>query len=188
MIRLCRFRFIPACAGNRMSPVPGAKWSSVHPRVCGEQLRPIPQKILSRGSSPRVQGTVRAFFLPDFIVRFIPACAGNRIYHVYAVPRQPVHPRVCGEQDIPTGDYTYRGGSSPRVRGTGANDGPSLGQFAVHPRVCGEQPPEQGQIKGKIGSSPRVRGTVPPARFRCTYRRFIPACAGNRRECSTRRP
>ena len=53
-------RFIPACAGNRKKSRARRSTTTVHPRVCGEQ---IPRKYTQRrddGSSPRVRGTDNA--------------------------------------------------------------------------------------------------------------------------------
>jgi len=135
------------------------------------------------------------------VVRFIPACAGNRGPGQWPPATRSVHPRVCGEQTR-THAYTCADtGSSPRVRGTvdalmvtgqqlrfipacAGNSAPaSLSERTrpVHPRVCGEQH-SSPRISGMtLGSSPRVRGTDgkglnPPFKLR-----FIPACAGNRR-------
>ena len=120
---------------------------------------------------------------------------------------QPVHPRVRGEQ---TGmlRVMYSGsGSSPRARGTvhKPNSPPALarfipacagnrragsracGRWPVHPRVRGEQT-EGGCMEYRgYGSSPRARGTGNCANDRWTFRRFIPACAGNR-TCTARAP
>ena len=92
-------------------------------------------------------------------------------------------------------------GSSPRVRGTAdrTHESDFGGRFipacagnsrrqtaprlptAVHPRVCGEQHmPEAGSWQ-TAGSSPRVRGTADEILQGVRLRRFIPACAGNRR-------
>ena len=70
-------RFIPACAGNRPSSARSSAPSSVHPRVCGEQVPGSRRSRRSGGSSPRVRGT--ASVDPDLVApsRFIPACAGN---------------------------------------------------------------------------------------------------------------
>ena len=72
-------RFIPACAGNSFLIGSECQFTTVHPRVCGEQsLAGLDFGLLS-GSSPRVRGTV---FLSDVGVspgRFIPACAGNSL-------------------------------------------------------------------------------------------------------------
>ena len=117
----------------------------------------------------------------------------------------PVHPRVCGEQRRYSRGIQARGGSSPRVRGTGnptsltkllsrfipacAGNSPPvrsrLSVAPVHPRVCGEQKSAMIDSGLSGGSSPRVRGTVSDgARARCLSR-FIPACAGNRSRRTT---
>ena len=131
--------------------------------------------------------------------RFIPACAGNRSAVNTGSPVAAVHPRVCGEQKFrgsPSGKAT---GSSPRVRGTGANDaararwprfipacagnraggGNAGSEASVHPRVCGEQLGRNESGLSSCGSSPRVRGTVRQTKIDALIDRFIPACAGN---------
>ena len=152
-------RFIPACAGNSSAWLGSHCPFSVHPRVCGEQLRVLNTQSSSDGSSPRVRGTGPTDLLPSIGHRFIPACAGNSPNP----PRKPsprtVHPRVCGEQRYECVNCCPRCGSSPRVRGT---DHPALfsadyirfipacagnrghrrrrwQRLSVHPRVCGEQ-------------------------------------------------
>ena len=50
---------------------------------------------------------------------------------------------------------------------------------SVHPRVCGEHTGFPLHTQQDTGSSPRVRGTLAQTRCVTTYRRFIPACAGN---------
>ena len=97
-------------------------------------------------------------------------------------------------------------GSSPRVRGTGrhriddapssrfipACAGNSIGArllrrvVPVHPRVCGEQPLLAVSAVPSDGSSPRVRGTESGRPRRGGFRRFIPACAGNRLRATQR--
>ena len=151
------------------------------------------------GSSPRVRGTAARFFDSEIRTRFIPACAGNR----WDIPRLycpvSVHPRVCGEQLLPTRRTSARAGSSPRVRGTvplntvrggGGRFIPAcagnrfrISKFSayasVHPRVCGEQFDDRGTFKAGRGSSPRVRGTDRNQFVIREFDRFIPACAGN---------
>ena len=113
-----RWRFIPACAGNRRCSPLNLATCAVHPRVCGEQRPGLKIEDLNPGSSPRVQGTVSPRSLDSGRGRFIPACAGNRKIDLIFTTRQSVHPRVCGEQVklflYPRIDV----GSSPRVRGT----------------------------------------------------------------------
>ena len=72
-----RQRFIPACAGNRQPQVKATPFSTVHPRVCGEQANCGGHCCPPIGSSPRVRGTARNHRPMIFDQRFIPACAGN---------------------------------------------------------------------------------------------------------------
>ena len=91
-------RFIPACAGNSRKPKLRRVRITVHPRVCGEQLKFLTQGKAGCGSSPRVRGTVNCARDCDMPYRFIPACAGNRAVGGWICQTIAVHPRVCGEQ------------------------------------------------------------------------------------------
>jgi len=72
------WRFIPACAGNSDDHWLHSPPTPVHPRVCGEQIKSSGTTNCHCGSSPRVRGTVTLPLHRVQIVRFIPACAGNR--------------------------------------------------------------------------------------------------------------
>ena len=50
-------RFIPACAGNSTLGKSNQSPTTVHPRVCGEQLGAFRKRQTVAGSSPRVRGT-----------------------------------------------------------------------------------------------------------------------------------
>ncbi len=192
-------RFIPACAGNaryapcRPPPAP------VHPRVCGERpCRPLQQARRS-GSSPRVRGTLYDWEAGEQGDRFIPACAGNAAAIPTTRPRSSVHPRVCGERSSRAGTKRNMRGSSPRVRGTQAEEPRKesrirfipacagnasqppliLHDTPVHPRVCGERFVSLSDAAAAFGSSPRVRGTPFRTSSQLVAERFIPACAGN---------
>ena len=174
---------------------------SVHPRGCGEHCVFIVTRRVPAGSSPRVRGTLSTAAVTFCFGRFIPAGAGNTRLPNAGYPRQPVHPRGCGEHHVARGVAQYGDGSSPRVRGTraiiqflmqqarfipaGAGNTEVLGQripeYTVHPRGCGEHN-EAARIGFKpAGSSPRVRGTPLARCRRIRHRRFIPAGAGNTR-------
>ena len=198
-----RRRFIPACAGNTQAARRRNSTTPVHPRVCGEHLTVVPVRVPARGSSPRVRGTPDCGSCPCACPRFIPACAGN----TPSVPRgpcdRPVHPRVCGEHAQLEVAVVGAGGSSPRVRGTLGNryTQQAAGRFipacagnttnssgrrsrpSVHPRVCGEHSVNDAEDDVGRGSSPRVRGTPIILVSSCSWRRFIPACAGNTKNC-----
>ena len=192
-------RFIPACAGNGRRRSGRTVARSVHPRVCGERLKKESLGAAAHGSSPRVRGTVwdcRELVADE---RFIPACAGNGSRTSAPVRWLAVHPRVCGERVASGGAAGFFTGSSPRVRGTGAEQqrldrerrfipacagngrqGDRGGlHVSVHPRVCGERARRAGPQRLNLGSSPRVRGTGADLPAVLREERFIPACAGN---------
>ncbi len=172
-------RFIPACAGNSSEMPRRHEFTTVHPRVCGEQLTTASWSGTTVGSSPRVRGTVRRQGDRYVSKRFIPACAGNSRMDCGKHKPKPVHPRVCGEQHVCPACDSTKGGSSPRVRGTATSTGAGIlecrfipacagNRFVrptppagspVHPRVCGEQGRSSGSEISCNGSSPRVRGT-----------------------------
>ncbi len=71
------WRFIPAGAGNSLSPSAVARARSVYPRWRGELPgRPAPPELII-GLSPLARGTPMAFGKRHQHVRFIPAGAGN---------------------------------------------------------------------------------------------------------------
>ena len=174
-----RRRFIPACAGNAGARTAPKYTCAVHPRVCGERAFITGRGQDLDGSSPRVRGTR---YISKYITksdRFIPACAGNATPPANTRLSPPVHPRVCGERDIPPVSLGGGAGSSPRVRGTpevlfdlglrsrfipacagnAIAPAPRGSGCSVHPRVCGERDGLRGIVDAGGGSSPRVRGT-----------------------------
>ena len=189
----------PRVRGTPPAPCPASAPATVHPRGCGERLRPAARMRSSAGSSPRVRGT-RAWqrsFLTS--LRFIPAGAGNAARHHPTNQANPVHPRGCGEHAIKQPRCSAISGSSPRVRGTQRHRHAGLLQRRfipagagntwgckgcgvhgpVHPRGCGEHGECGNAITVTSGSSPRVRGTHGLARHHAAENRFIPAGAGN---------
>ena len=176
----CHRRFIPAPAGNRTTVAMSTAPRPVHPRACGEQLRPPEQSQIAIGSSPRLRGTACDVGCDRATGRFIPAPAGNRCNDCLRVIPASVHPRACGEQLAGRGPTRRAVGSSPRLRGTARNAIPRhprqrfipapagnslemirrVGRIAVHPRACGEQGKVLELVDQHAGSSPRLRGTV----------------------------
>ena len=194
-----RWRFIPACAGNTVSPIIQTGHETVHPRMCGEHGANNQYLCPSTGSSPHVRGTQVARQILHGYRRFIPACAGNTGLFSLICFSITVHPRMCGEHDGSVTTCCLDAGSSPHVRGTRCTCGqvfPRLRfipacagntscygstqiRHPVHPRMCGEHPPDVKKWTGHNGSSPHVRGTPAFALFIKVKERFIPACAGN---------
>ena len=192
-------RFIPAWAGNRGAIATMSKSISVHPRVGGEQDSRYEFAIVIVGSSPRGRGTARQPPDARYRCRFIPAWAGNSVFHHQTVVLRAVHPRVGGEQRTRDERVLDKPGSSPRGRGTASRlvalalmsrfipawAGNSSqrrrhgDRLTVHPRVGGEQEPGSRLLLLPAGSSPRGRGTARAPEAGSWALRFIPAWAGN---------
>ncbi len=173
-------RFIPACAGSRITGWADLGGVTVHPRVRGEQTWTFAAASISRGSSPRARGADVVGdpdALPD---RFIPACAGSSAVRSNSSRVAAVHPRVRGEQIIIAAKVAQYSGSSPRARGAGVGCEVPTTRQSVHPRVRGEQ--GAAELVGILdtGSSPRARGAVGTLTGYRAETRFIPACAGSR--------
>ncbi len=151
-------RNIPAYAGKtaacRLVPIAPAE----HPRVCGENFRPVEGEKSAKGTSPRMRGKHPNMTSPLEAFGNIPAYAGKTMQHKIFCPPNWEHPRVCGENRITCSWYTKQPGTSPRMRGklfvpdtlssfhrnipayagkTSSQDFKSKTQ-TEHPRVCGE--------------------------------------------------
>ena len=68
---------IPAYAGNTNSAVSKKKWTKDHPRVCGEHIKSSSVLNIFKGSSPRMRGTPCHVPSDNYVIRIIPAYAGN---------------------------------------------------------------------------------------------------------------
>jgi len=111
-------RFIPASAGNKTRwPMP-CRRRSVHPCRRREHIFQLFCVQFSRGSSLRAQGTRSGQDVSDGDIRFIPAGAGNTIYHKDRINNDAVHP--CGRREHENSPVTVSGspGSSLRAQGT----------------------------------------------------------------------
>ncbi len=197
--RTCRFRFIPARAGNtythwRLS-VPG----SVYPRSRGEHSKRCPHCGQLTGLSPLARGTLRPISHGTRPPRFIPARAGNTAEIQLRLAAVPVYPRSRGEHFLCTSSWINRCGLSPLARGTrecplndkqrvrfiparaGNTERPDdrSGYAAVYPRSRGEHKNWLPAILIFLGLSPLARGTRAPSGDDHNIARFIPARAGN---------
>ena len=148
--------------------------------MCGEQVPADTFPETETGSPPRVRGTAFRQTIRRWELRITPACAGNRNRQKLVDMAHTDHPRVCGEQLAEEATPEIKGGSPPRVRGTGictggekflmgitpacagnrANTKGGGVQKKDHPRVCGEQTTCIPMGNNLSGSPPRVRGTV----------------------------
>jgi len=135
-----RYRFIPAGAGNTLAWSHRRQSSPVYPRWRGEHFSPICNPILISGLSPLARGTLDRHFSNGWLVRFIPAGAGN-------TPSPPenscgwaVYPRWRGEHFI--ADCLNRGisGLSPLARGTHGRAPAATGADRFIPAGAGNTP------------------------------------------------
>ncbi|SUD50427.1 Domain of uncharacterised function (DUF2825) [Ectopseudomonas oleovorans] len=90
-------RFIPAGAGNTLTPVTGAHPMTVHPRWRGEHGLFDHDLKASPGSSPLARGTLIPRLHVPAAQRFIPAGAGNTSMALAQRAKLTVHPRWRGE-------------------------------------------------------------------------------------------
>ena len=148
--------------------------------MCGEHVPWLKSLLTSRGSSPRVRGTLAFVPLAVFHRGIIPACAGNTAWPWLRWLMFRDHPRVCGEHFGVLCATCVGAGSSPRVRGTQLS---ALGNTAIrgiipacagntggsgwcsrrrwdHPRVCGNTLLSTARLRPKR-DHPRVCGEHP---------------------------
>ena len=151
-------RIIPADAGNTEHCGLRPYGTPDHPRGCGEHQGSPRIRRSTRGSSPRMRGTLPGPVRVGHRRRIIPADAGNTACTWAWTPVPRDHPRGCGEHHCSVRLLLHHSGSSPRMRGTplsrtdvsitvriipadaGKTDRPdgAKGITRDHPRGCGE--------------------------------------------------
>ena len=145
----------------------------------GEHLTGRASISRNRGSSPHARGTQRGRDMGYFVIRLIPACAGNTRWQSPTSRRRTAHPRMRGEHISVLVPPEIRPGSSPHARGTRRGRSSSRPGRTAHPRMRGEHAGTLSNSAGQCGSSPHARGTPFAARTCECFWRLIPACAGN---------
>ena len=131
--------------------------TAVHPRGRGEHTSTRKEFDIPNGSSPRTRGTLHCGWRQRYVVRFIPADAGNTRRPRLTMPFEPVHPRGRGEHDHRRAACDQVVGSSPRTRGTLYAGGPDTAMLRFIPADAGNTICEQ--ITVNISAvHPRGRG------------------------------
>ena len=146
-----------------------------------------------------MRGTLCRCCRTRFRLGIIPAYVGNTVRLTFAWPETWDHPRVCGEHARNAWNGVVGWGSSPRMRGTHAENRRrhniqriipayagntfivGLVRFMAwdHPRVCGEHATSILAARFEWGSSPRMRGTPYTSKRYESSTGIIPAYAGN---------
>ncbi len=154
---------------------------------------------LVAGLSQRMRGTRLVERWLWFLVRFIPAGAGNTFFCWFSVQFLPVYPRWRGEHIIKLTVRRFNSGLSPLARGTPtsmsavmvrqrfipAGAGNTIrssvirAPLPVYPRWRGEHNGGTPPLTTGVGLSPLARGTRLERCSRQMAERFIPAGAGN---------
>ncbi|ELX28546.1 hypothetical protein SE451200_10477, partial [Salmonella enterica subsp. enterica serovar 4 [Salmonella enterica subsp. enterica serovar 4, partial [Salmonella enterica subsp. enterica serovar 4,[5],12:i:- str. 08-1700] len=112
------WRFIPAGAGNTISPSALTSPSTVYPRWRGEHVAFVAGIDQRHGLSPLARGTHRIETPATEIIRFIPAGAGNTPDKSFFSCSCSVYPRWRGEHGHYERIGADAGGLSPLARGT----------------------------------------------------------------------
>ena len=171
-------RITPAHAGKRQRWASATDGSWDHPRACGEKYREKSDRLLKRGSPPRMRGKGHAVVSLAHIAGITPAHAGKSTRWSRSCRRWWDHPRACGEKRSLLNMGFDGKGSPPRMRGKGfpfvnrvlavgitpAHAGKSglhdLSKYnnEDHPRACGEKTAAAVIHMRSQGSPPRMRG------------------------------
>ena len=189
---------IPAYAGEPLLQALGWLWLGVYSRICGGTCS-YPSSLRRYWVlSPRVRRNRRLRAPGHSVGWSSPACAGEPYCRGVASSQGRVYPRGCGGTYATFVEQRWYPGLSPRVRGNrgcATSSSRCIGSIPacagepvirstsepprwVYPRVCGgtDAPPLQQQAGP--GLSPRVRGNRMGVGRTQTWRRSIPACAG----------
>ena len=107
----------PARAGKRLRIYLSIKKGGDHPRACGEKTLMEIEKLIEKGSPPRVRGKVQNGGVCVDGLGITPARAGKSPGRSGHRRQSGDHPRACGEKDVTQTTLTSTVGSPPRVRG-----------------------------------------------------------------------
>ena len=110
-------RITPACAGKSGSGAFGVSGGEDHPRVRGEKIAGVKNRLHFAGSPPRARGKAVDGIEFDGHSGITPACAGKRSWPSSRSCYAGDHPRVCGEKVSRRPRDRLASGSPPRVRG-----------------------------------------------------------------------
>ena len=171
-------RFTPTCVGTMKLLPPSTSKSTVHPHVCGDNVIEAMPAVPFHGSPPRVWGQfpLRVEFLRDD--RFTPTCVGTIHANLSSYILLSVHPHVCGDNEIFTGDQQLITGSPPRVWGQCGHRQTDFLESRFTPTCVGTISGSGAATDCRYGSPPRVWGQLFMFRVFMSSHRFTPTCVG----------
>ena len=132
---------------------------TVYPRTGGEHFSRTYSTVALLGLSPHRRGTLAMPHIPDLVIRFIPAQAGNTAASGADPRSSPVYPRTGGEHDSTSLRSSFAFGLSPHRRGTRGLRRLYLWMLPVYPRTGGEHINRLVRADLSLGLSPHRRGT-----------------------------
>ena len=91
-------RFIPACAGIGAFHRAACLLQPVHPRLRGDRIHRLNNRVVIGGSSPPARGSGLTPGRVEVVGRFIPACAGIGDCYTLWHRLRTVHPRLRGDR------------------------------------------------------------------------------------------
>ena len=148
---------IPACAGEPFPDTHYVCYGWVYPRVCGGTTTGNARKPRRWGLSPRVRGNRLVWDRLVYLLRSIPACAGEPQICAVAITDPRVYPRVCGGTPLLWALAGAGAGLSPRVRGNRVSDRTTQYRLRSIPACAGE-PLTSESVSIFIAVYPRVCG------------------------------
>ena len=135
------------CGENGTAPRAGCR-HPVHPHVCGENILSCVFLAAIYGSPPRVWGKSFSHIEKSRTIWFTPTCVGKMYLRRSGLPKEPVHPHVCGE------NLSERTRRDPRTRFTPTCVGKMPKQVTSTVSIAGSPP----RVWGKCLSVPTVNG------------------------------
>ena len=117
LLRCSRDGITPACAGKTLHVALMDVANKDHPRLRGENVRPLENLVIFQGSPPLARGKLSADEWRLLEGRITPACAGKTRTTGWITRILRDHPRLRGENISIFGSSSSISGSPPLARG-----------------------------------------------------------------------
>ena len=154
---LQRAGITPACAGKTVPEKRPQVHLPDHPRMRGEDTRCASCPFSSLGSPPHARGRRRSCQRGFGRCGITPACAGKTNYDEHILRKDTDHPRMRGEDTLPTLFSTTSSGSPPHARGRLNEIASSVREVRITP-ACAGKTQRFRFVAGASVDHPRMRG------------------------------